>query len=85
MTGNARLAGLDSSAVLQLSVKGMGCEACQLHVQGLMNNVAGVMGSQVDWTTGKAELIVNEESFDFASLNRLLEDDGYSASVKSEL
>lgn len=76
----------EGSQVLQVSVDGMGCEACQTHVQGLMDRAGGVIGSRVDFKAGRAELVVNRDwAFDFQALARRLEEDGYTATLRSDL
>lgn len=76
----------EGAQVLQLNVEGMGCEACQVHVQGVMDRMGGVIGSRVDFKAGRAELVVNKDwSFDFEALSRTLENDGYTATLRSDL
>ena len=36
----------------------MGCEACQLHVRAAIERSDGVIGSSVDFTTGKAQVVL---------------------------
>jgi len=72
--------------VIKVKVDGMGCEACQAHVQGVMGRSGGVVSSHVDWQTGHAEIVVNKEwAFDFAKMATRLQDDGYEAKLQSEL
>jgi len=76
----------EGAQVLEVSVEGMGCEACQTHVQGLMDRASGVVGSRVDFKAGRAELVVNRDwAFDFQALAQRLEEDGYTATLRSEL
>ena len=37
-------------------VDGMGCEACQTHVKGILDRSGGVVASSVDFNTGVAEV-----------------------------
>jgi len=43
-----------------LNVTGMGCEACQRHVQGILTD-SGALAAQVDWKTGVAYAVVGPE------------------------
>ena len=68
----------DSSRELNLLVDGMGCEACQSHVRGVIERSAGVVGSEVDFTKGTAKLVVADEwGFDLARLSKRLASEGY--------
>merc|ERR1719327_1281965 len=65
--------------LLKLQVDGMGCEACQLHVRGVIERSGGVIGSAVDFKKGTAEILVAKGwSFDAHALSARLEEDGYS-------
>lgn len=75
----------DGAEVVRVKVDGMGCEACQMHVQGVMDQTGGVVSSRVDFQSGYAEVVVNKGwAFDFASMAKRLEDDGYTAKVRTE-
>jgi len=54
--GPAMAPSLDGAQIVKVKVDGMGCEACQLHVQGLMERTGGVVSSNVDFNSGEAEL-----------------------------
>jgi len=70
-----------SAEVLKVKVDGMGCEACQVHVQSVMDRMDGVVSSHVDFATGQAEIVINRDwNFDMTELNRRLDADGYGAS-----
>eukprot|EP00931_Biecheleriopsis_adriatica_P063448 TRINITY_DN38429_c0_g1_i1.p1 TRINITY_DN38429_c0_g1~~TRINITY_DN38429_c0_g1_i1.p1 ORF type:complete len:479 (-),score=107.12 TRINITY_DN38429_c0_g1_i1:48-1484(-) len=81
-TGGPGLApAVEGAEVLKVKVDGMGCEACQVHVQSVMDRMGGVVSSHVDFASGQAELVVNRGwNFDMSELSRRLEADGYSAS-----
>jgi len=84
--GPAMAPSLDGAQIVKVKVDGMGCEACQLHVQGLMERTGGVVSSSVDFKTGEAELSVAKDwSFDFQEIARRLEREGYSAQLHSDL
>ena len=42
----------------------MGCEACQLHVKGLLEASSGVIGSAVDFEAGTAVRLHFSSSYD---------------------
>lgn len=77
----------EGAEILRLKVDGMGCEACQAHVQGVMGRTGGVISSHVNWESGYAELLVNKNwDFKFDDMAQKLQNDGYDASViKSDL
>jgi len=57
---------------------GMGCEACQMHVQKLLERSSGVVSAQVDFETGVAAVVVAEGwGFDMPQTQLKLEADGY--------
>lgn len=87
MAGGPALAPpVDGAEVLNLKVDGMGCEACQMHVQGIIDRQGGVVASNVDWSSGQARITVNKGwNFDLPSIVRLLEKDGYSAKLHTDL
>jgi len=61
-----------------LQIDGMGCEACQAHVQALLESSSGIVSSSVDFKTGHAELFVAPNwSFDADAIAAQLEWDGY--------
>merc|ERR1740130_1567534 len=64
-----------------ISMDGMGCEACQMHVQKLLERSSGVVSAQVDFETGTAAVVVAEGwGFDMPSTQQKLEADGYLVS-----
>lgn len=84
--GPAMAPSLDGAQMVKVKVDGMGCEACQLHVQGLMERTGGVVSSSVDFKAGEAELSVAKDwSFDFQEMAQRLEREGYSARLHSDL
>jgi len=63
-----------------LSIAGMGCEACQLHVRSMLEMTPGVLGSSVDWASGTADIWVNPAwGFNLTSVVEALATDGYEA------
>lgn len=71
---------VQGAEVLKLKVDGMGCEACQVHVQNIIDRTGGVVSSHVDFALGHAELVINRDwSFDLAGLKKKLVADGYDA------
>lgn len=70
-TGDAQL--------VRLQVDGMGCEACQSHVKGLLDRTGGVITSSVDFKTGRADVYVARGwgFFNISELSEKLEYDGY--------
>ena len=74
-TGNAQL--------VRLQVDGMGCEACQSHVKGLLERTGGVISSSVDFKTGRADVYVAKGwgFFNVSALSEKLEYDGYMIEV----
>ena len=40
---------------------GMGCEGCQAQVQQLLEGSSGVVGSDVDFVSGTAKVLVNSQ------------------------
>jgi len=72
----------EGSKVLKLQVDGMGCEACEVHVRGVMDRSSGVISSRADFQKGFAELEVAADwGFDLPSVLRNLKDDGYEAQL----
>lgn len=74
-TGDAQL--------VRLQIDGMGCEACQTHVKGLLDRSGGVITSAVDFKTGRAEVYVAKGwgFFNVSALSEKLEYDGYMVEV----
>jgi len=63
-------------------VDGMGCEACEAHVRGVLERSSGVISGRADFERGTAELEVAESwSFDLPAVLRRLGNDGYEAEV----
>ena len=63
---------------LNLTVDGMGCEACQSHVRTVIDRSAGVVGSEVDFTQGTARLLVADGwGFNLTALGERLLHEGY--------
>lgn len=85
MSGGPALAPpTDNVEVLKLKVDGMGCEACQTHVKGVLDQWGGVVESAVNFETGTAEVRVARQwaegkpgAFDLKAVAKRLEEDGY--------
>ena len=85
-TGGPALAAPTTGAQrISLSISGMGCEACQVHVREtlLTASGAGVLDASADFTTGKAEVWVNPDwggdgvGFDLDKVRANLAEMGY--------
>ena len=66
-------------ATVTLSLSGMGCEACELAVRNILGSSPSVLGSEADFRSGEAKVLV-QPGFDVAAdptLRKLLADDGY--------
>eukprot|EP00961_Rhodomonas_salina_P219983 2973707-Rhodomonas_salina.1 len=71
--------------VVTFKVDGMGCEACQAHVKGVIDGLGGVVASSVDFTSGMAEVHVARRwasksagpMFDVSVMAEKLDEDGY--------
>lgn len=67
---------------LELTIDGMGCEACELHVRGVLEAAAGVINTAVSFEAGTAALIVgNGLRFNLTGIIEQLATDGYIASL----
>jgi len=63
-----------------LSIVGMGCEACSLHVRSMLEMAPGVLSSSVDLASGRADMWVNPAwGFNLTSVVEALATDGYEA------
>lgn len=73
----------NGAKLLRLKVDGMGCEACELHVRGLLDKSSGVIGSRADFKAGYAELEIAENwGFDMAAVLDKLKQDGYESMLE---
>lgn len=62
----------------EIKLNGMGCEACQMHVQKVLEATSGVVGATVDFKTGQASVLVAKDwGFDLNATGDILADDGY--------
>ena len=70
---------------VRLKIHGMGCEACQTHVKGLLDRAGGVVSSSVDFRTGDAEVLVASGwgRFDVSHVAGQLDRDGYMLDLVS--
>jgi copper chaperone CopZ len=65
-----------------MNIEGMGCEACQVHVQNTIEAATGVIAANVAFSTGAATVRVAEGSaFDAGELISRLEKRGYRTSI----
>merc|ERR1712194_60866 len=80
LSGGATVApATTNTVVVQLTLDGMGCEACQAHVQGLLERSSGVVSAEVDFNKGSAEVVVAQGwGFDVKHAASKLEADGYT-------
>merc|ERR1712046_455719 len=63
---------------LNLTLDGMGCEACSLHVQKLLESSSGVVSADVSFETGLVQLeVARDWGFDINSTQLRLLNDGY--------
>eukprot|EP00947_MAST-08B_sp_MAST-8B-sp1_P000199 g199.t1 len=63
---------------IELTVDGMGCEACEAHVRGVLDRAGGVVSSQVNFEAGKATVMVAKDwGFALDSVSSELAVDGY--------
>ena len=56
------------SEVLHLKLDGMGCEACQLHVKGLLERSDGVIASTVDFEAGESHGLTAAKPYGYSLL-----------------
>eukprot|EP00404_Azadinium_spinosum_P030075 CAMPEP_0180558700 /NCGR_PEP_ID=MMETSP1037_2-20121125/1882_1 /TAXON_ID=632150 /ORGANISM="Azadinium spinosum, Strain 3D9" /LENGTH=123 /DNA_ID=CAMNT_0022575081 /DNA_START=163 /DNA_END=535 /DNA_ORIENTATION=+ len=85
--GGASWAPLAAGAeTIAVRVEGMGCEACQVHVQSLMGKIGGVLTSRVDFRTGRGEIFVKSglEAFDFREMVRRLGEEGFMVKMTAK-
>jgi copper chaperone CopZ len=65
-----------------MKIEGMGCEACQAHVQATIEAAPGVAAAQVAFATGAATVrIADGSAFDARKLLAHLEEKGYRTSI----
>jgi copper chaperone CopZ len=75
----------DGAKLVRLKIDGMGCEACEVHVNSVMARSSGVIGSRADFKAGFAEVEVADNwGFDMAAVVRELKKDGYDATVEDK-
>lgn len=76
----------EGAKVLKLKVDGMGCEACEAHVRGVMDRSSGVISSHADFQKGIAQVeIADNWNFNISTVLKMLENDGYEAEVVEKL
>ena len=65
-----------------MNIEGMGCEACQSHVQATIEAAPGVVAAKVAFATGAATVrIADGSAFDAGKLLARLEEKGYRTSI----
>lgn len=70
----------EDSRTLRLDVSGMGCEACEAHVRGLLERSSGVIAGRADFEKGIAEVeIAKDWEFNLTHVLFKLAEDGYTA------
>lgn len=80
--GNAIAPPTTGAKLLKFQVDGMGCEACETHVRGVMERSSGVISSVADFEKGWAEVEVADNwGFDVATVMQKLKEDGYEAKM----
>lgn len=80
--GNAIAPPTVGAKVLKLTVDGMGCEACEAHVRGVMERSSGVISGHADFKKGFAEVEVADDwGFDLEKVLQNLKLDGYEAKL----
>merc|ERR1719238_1385845 len=63
---------------IDLKLDGMGCEACQMHVQRVLEGASGVVGATVSFESGQASVVVAKDwGFDLNATAHQLANDGY--------
>ena len=69
---------------MELSIDGMGCEACQLAVSGAMEGASGVLAATADFEAGTSALLVHPQwGFSLEALAAAVEDAGFEVDVGS--
>ena len=68
---------------LALKIDGMGCEACQLHVNSILATSGGVVsGGVIDLEAGLANIMVARSwNFDLEGMSRRLSSAGYDSEL----
>merc|ERR1712070_882513 len=73
---------VEGARTINLSVDGMGCEACEAHVRGVIEASPGVIGSHVDFERGTAQLQVEQDlGFNLEGLLRQLGESTFESKV----
>ena len=68
----------DNTELLEFRVDGMGCEACQTHVQSMVTFTSGVLQSHVDLATGQLSVLIAKDwKFDATELGTRLAKAGF--------
>ncbi|KAK3260754.1 hypothetical protein CYMTET_30314 [Cymbomonas tetramitiformis] len=72
----------DDTEHFVFSIDGMGCEACQLHVENLLHQTSGVIQSSADFERGVVEVLVAKDwGFNITDVANSLAYDGYELST----
>ena len=74
----------DGAVRISLQVEGMGCEACQIAVTGVLQRASGVLDATADFEAGKAQMLVQPTwGFNLTQLAAAVEDAGFELNVSS--
>lgn len=84
-TGAAAIAPPSDGAVrISLQVDGMGCEACQIAVSGVLQRSSGVLDATADFEAGRAQMLVQPKwGFNLTKLAEAVEDAGFELNLSS--
>lgn len=63
---------------INLTVNGMTCDSCKSIVEGALNQVSGVIASEVSVATKSVKVIYNPNTVDVAKLKQTIADAGYT-------
>jgi copper chaperone CopZ len=65
-------------ANMELKIKGMTCNHCQMRVKKALESIDGIDGADVDYRKGTAKISVQDESkVNMSKIAEVIEDTGY--------
>ena len=65
-------------AKMELKIKGMTCNHCQMRVKKALESIDGIEGADVDFKKGKADITVQDESkISLDKIAEVIEETGY--------
>src|SRR5680860_1851478 len=67
-----------------LKIAGMHCPSCEIITKEELSELAGVSDIKVDFKTGTAELLLDEDKNNMADVLAAVKTAGYSAEIESE-